>query len=482
MTYKHINIVLVACLVLLGPAWGAETQEKPNILFILVDDQGWSDLAVYGNPVIQTPAIDQLAREGVRFTNAYADPVCAPTRAALQTGQYPARLKMTGIPNPHQRPYAKLVPAQVRWQLPLEYTTLAEALADAGYVSGLFGKWHLGYKDTHQPEDQGYVYPEARDLAGPYRAAVDSFVAQNPYKGLGAQFLQSVRFIEQNRDKPFFCFVSYNMVHTALEARPALTEKYKKIVSKTRTVIHPQYAAMCETIDESVALFDDVLKALGLHENTVVIYYSDNGGVIEERGFLFHGYEEVVTHNWPLRSEKGSLFEGGIRVPLIVRWPGHTAPGTVADAPVMCVDFLPTFLDFANGKLPKNQTIDGQSFVPALLDGTMATRDIFWHYPHYHHSRPASAIRSGDYKLIWFYENESAELYNLAHDIGEQYNVAEEEPEVARRLKAKLDAWLKETQAELPTENPAYNYDLELLWGPRMKNEAYQNSNKKYGL
>lgn len=462
---------------------------NPNILFVLVDDMGWSDPSCYGNPVIQTPNIDQLARDGMRFTNAYADPVCAPSRAAIQTGLSSARLRMTGVPNGHRRPWAKLLPPEIYWQLPLEYHTIAEVLSENGYVSGIFGKWHLGYDEKHQPDDQGYVFPRDIPLTGEYADQVTAWVENNPYKGIGKQVMQSVQFLEQYQNQPFFCFVSYNMVHTGLEARPELVDKYKEIMARNRTVIHPVYAAMCETVDETLALFDDVLETLGIAQNTVLIFASDNGGVVEERGFLFHGFEELVTHNWPLKGEKGSLYEGGVRVPMIVRWPGKIQAGSESADPMHLVDLFPTFLEITGshevkGRIKgKGSPYDGRSIVDILTGKPSGEdRDIFWHYPHYHHSRPASAIRSDRYKLIHFYEDGRSELYDLETDIGEWTDISYTRPEVVRELAAKLENWLEDTEALLPVDNPEYNYDLELLWGPRLNWQEIRESNRKYGL
>ena len=481
-------VVLVLGLLFSLESIHSQQGDPPNILFILVDDMGWSDPSGYGNPVIQTTNIDRLANEGMKFTDAYADPVCAPSRAALQTGLSSARLRMTCVPNGHRRPWARLVPPEIYWQLPLEHETIAEALSATGYVSGIFGKWHLGYDEAHQPQDQGYALPENVPLTGSYADLVESWTANNPYKGIGKQVLESIRFIEQNSGQPFFCCVSYNMVHTGPEARMELVDKYKKICSATRTIIHPVYAAMCETVDETIPLFDEVLESLGIKDKTIVIFASDNGGVIEERGFLFHGFEELVTHNWPLKGEKGSLYEGGIRIPLIVRWPGYIQAGSVTHHPVHLVDFFPTFLEVAGIRMGSDHTNAGQNLEGAsildILSGNEISqdRDICWHYPHYHHSRPASAIRSGRYKLIRFYETGHQELFDLKEDIGEQYDISETSPDITSILTKKLDRWLNDVGASMPAENPDYRYDQELLWGPRLSWKEIRSSGCRYGL
>ena len=450
----------------------SHAQSKPNVLIILADDMGWSDPSCYGNPIIATPNIDAMARDGMKFTNAYADPVCAPTRAALQTGQYSARLQLTDVPNGHRRPYGKLIPPEIYWRLKREHVTIAEAIQSAGYVSGIFGKWNLGYDDNHQPDDQGYIYPQDKPIQGPYADKVNQWIKDNPQKGIGNQFKECVQFIEQNEDRPFFCIASYNMVHTAPEARRELVDKYKKIVTKNRTIIDPVYAAMCETVDESVGLFREVLSALDLQNNTLVFFYSDNGGVVEERRYLFHGYENLVTNNWPLRDEKGTLYEGGIRVPLIAVWPGKIEKGSTNENVVHTIDFFPTILDLADIKNPENKILDGISMMALLMDKSFHTeRDLYWHYPHYHHSTPASAIRSGNYKLIHFYETDKSELYYLVNDIGEQYDLADSLSDIKNALQNKLNSWLKDVNAGMPKVNPFYDPARELIWGVRIPSE-----------
>ena len=474
--------ILILSLIL-GPLSGLLAQESHNVLLILVDDMGWSDLSCYGNPIIETPHIDGLAAKGIRFTNAYADPVCAPTRAAIQTGLYSARLKMTGVPNGHCRPFAKLIPPEIYWRLKPEYTTLAEALSGSGYVSGIFGKWHLGYDDDHQRDDQGYIYPEDLPLEGPYAVRVNQWISENSYKGIGNQVLKCIQFIEQHRDQPFFCIASYSMVHTKPEAREELVEKYRQKVALQRTITDPIYAAMCETVDETVGLFQTVLADLDLLENTLVIFCSDNGGVVEERGFLFNGYTRLVTHNWPLRDEKGTLYEGGIRVPFIASWPGHIEPGNLNKLPIHSIDIFPTLLELAGASIPLEIALDGISILPMLKGGKVKMqRDLFWHYPHYHHSTPASAIRSGDYKLIYFYETETYELYNLSKDLGEQYDLAGSERARGDELYARLEDWLQiGVKAGMPRKNPHYDPKRKLIWGDRIHPDLLK-SGKDFGL
>ncbi len=466
-------LILISCEVI--------GQQRPNIVLILADDMGWSDPGCYGNPIIQTPNIDQLAKEGMRFTNAYADPVCAPTRAMIQTGQYSAWLKLTGVPNGHRRPYAKLIPPEIYWKLKREHVTIAEAISEVGYTSGIFGKWHLGYGPDYQPDDQGYVNVSDQPFKGKYQNDLRSWIDANPEKLTGKILGESVKFIEQNKDQPFFCFVSFTAVHTKPEARKELVDKYKKIVANNRTTIDPTYAAMAEVMDEGIGWIRKALKENGLDKNTLIIFYSDNGGVIEERGFLFNGYPTLVTHNWPLRSEKGTLYEGGIRVPFVAVWPGQVKPGTTNDQMVHVVDFFPTILELTGAKVSK--TLDGTSFISYLKNNTLSTsRDLFWHYPHYHHSTPASAIRSGDYKLIYFYETEAVELYNLKEDIGEQFDLSETQTDKAKSLNEKLFGWLESVDADMPEINPFYNEKLQLIWGERMDHKWYTQEQYDFGL
>ena len=442
--------------------------ERPNILLIMADDLGWSDLGCYGNDLVDTPHIDALAREGVRFTNAYAMPVCTPTRVSIQSGKNPAKLKIQH-PNPHNRPWVKLTTPRQFWQLPLEEITIAEALADNSYISYHVGKWGLG----RTRQEHGYAPNPAAMPTGSYAAKITQWETNNPEKRMGQFLRQAVRFIEENKDGPFFCMFSPIQVHTGLEARADLVEKYSHRFARQRTSIHPAYAGMVETFDETVGLLMEVLDTLGLTENTVVMVCSDNGGVLNERGYVPGGWAENVTSNWPLRSEKGSLYEGGIRIPLIVRWPDKTNPGRASDDQVACYDFLPTFCDMAGIDF-KYLGLDGFP-IKSVLEGTnsIPSRDLFWHYPRYHHSTPSSAIISGRYKLIHFYEDGSNELYDLESDIGERFNLATTEPTLTARLKERLDAWLTAVDAAIPEPNPNFDPAKHLIWGPRPRDTWY---------
>lgn len=438
----------------------------PNIVFVLIDDMGWSDAGCYGNTFHETPNIDRLAQQGMRFTDAYAAcPVCSPTRASIMTGKYPATLNLTDFIPGHWRPWAKLVVPEFNQQLPFDEITFAEALKPAGYVSGAFGKWHLGGRD-HDPDTQGfddflvtggrYFYPNFRTTPkieikdGTYRADVLTD--------------QAVKFIKSNRDRPFVLYLSHHVVHIPLEAKQELIDKYERKPKPAHGVNNPIYAAMVEHADRSLGRVMQTLDELHLAENTVVIFFSDNGGLYRR----FDGVGPAVMSNAPLRAEKGTLYEGGIREPLIVRWPGVVEPGSTCSVPVSSVDFFPTFVEIAGLKNKVTHPIDGVSLVPLLKQTGGLDRDaLFWHYPHYHHSSPAGAIRAGDYKLIEYFEDGRLELYNLSKDIGEQHNLVREMPEKAKQLQQRLAAWRKSVGAKMPTPNPDYDPKRADQWGRR---------------
>jgi len=447
----------------------AVSRSNPNILLIMADDLGWSDLGCYGNEFIDTPHSDRLAMEGMRFTQAYAMPVCTPTRVSIQSGKNPDTLKIQH-PNPHNRPWGKLETPRQYWRLPLEETTIAEALAREGYVAYHVGKWGSGFSR----QAKGYAEnPEGMPI-GPYAERIARFESENSEKNLGRYLRQAVRFIENNQSGPFFCFFSPIQVHTTLEARPELVEKYNRRLASHRSAIHPIYAAMVEAFDDSIGLLLDVLDELDLAQNTLVVLCSDNGGVFNERGYVPGGWEENVTSNWPLRSEKGSLYEGGIRIPLIVRWPGKVLANSESPARVACYDFLPTFCDIAGVDI-SDLEVDGTSFSSEWQRiGSFQRDTLYWHYPRYHHSTPSSAAISGRYKLIHFYEDGRNELYDIDSDIGERFNLAETEPMLARSLKRQLDSWLRSVDAAIPQANPSFDPSKEVIWGPRPRDSWHE--------
>ncbi|NIA13942.1 MAG: sulfatase-like hydrolase/transferase [Nitrospiraceae bacterium] len=442
-----------------------DTKRPPNIVFILIDDLGWADVGCYGNTFNETPHIDALAKQGVRFTSAYAAcPVCSPTRASILSGQYPARIGITDFIPGHYRPYAQLeVPVNRQQYMPLETVTIAEALKTAGYTTGMFGKWHLGGME-YFPDKQGFdamLVTGGRhfkfDTHPDIELDEDAYLAETLTEYAEA-------FIEANQDKSFFLYLSHYAVHIPLEARQALIEKYEAKKKPATGVNNPIYAAMVEHVDDSVGQIMTKLRELDLEENTMVVFMSDNGG-------LYRRFDEAgpaVTSNAPLRDEKGTLYEGGIREPLIVRWPGVVDAATTCDEPVTSVDFYPTFLDVSGAAQPHAHILDGVSLVPLLKGGKRLKRkNIYWHYPHYHHSTPAGAVRAGDWKLIEFFEDGRLELYNLRDDIGETRNLAAEQPKRAEKLRKRLAAWRDSLDAAMPVPNPNHDPARATEWGRR---------------
>ena len=425
---------------------------------------GWPDAGCYGNRFNETPNIDRLAAQGMRFTDAYtASPVCSPTRVSIMAGQYPARVGINDFIPGHQRPYEKLkTPVNRTQYLPLEVTSLAEVLKPAGYATGYFGKWHLGGRE-HFPDAQGFdswLVSVGRHFH--FRTTPPVDIEEGTYL---TEFLtdHAEKFIEEHREQPFLLYLSHYAVHIPLEARQELIEKYEAKEKPPEGVNNPVYAAMVEHVDQSVGRIMAKLDELGLADNTVVVFTSDNGGLRQR--YDLQG--PIVSSNAPLRDEKGSLYEGGIRVPLIVRWPEVIEPGTTSSEPVSSIDFYPTFVDIAGTPPPVNQVLDGVSLRPVLEQRGALDRDaIYWHYPHYHHSTPAGAIRAGDWKLLEFFEDGRLELYNLDDDISESRNLAESLPDKTAELREKLAAWRDELDADMPGPNPDYDPARAHEWGP----------------
>jgi len=442
-----------------APFAAAQTR-RPNIVFVLIDDMGWTDLGCFGSTLYQTPNIDRLAKEGMKFTSAYAAcAVCSPTRAAVMTGKYPARLHLTDWIPGRVPPGLKMKPPAWKPQLALEETTIAEALKPAGYVSASIGKWHLG-GESHYPEKQGFDV----NFGGCHMGAPPTFFypynIPNIKDGKPGEYLtdrlttEALNFIERSKSQPFFLYLPHYGVHTPIEAKADVAERYRKRMKPGQAHTHPEYAAMVESIDDSVGRIMKKLDELKLTQNTIVIFTSDNGGVVGRRH---------ITSNAPLREEKSTLYEGGIRVPMIVRWPGVVTPGSVCDTAVSSVDHLPTLADAAGVAAPAG--VDGVSLMPLLKQQTGFQRDaIYWHYPHYNFHqplipmRPAGAIRRGDFKLIEFYEDGALELYNVREDIGERKNLVLNQPEKAKELHAALAAWCKSVGAQMPIPTPE-NYN-----------------------
>jgi arylsulfatase A-like enzyme len=463
---NHLLRLVLSLLVLtlqcsLSVSWSdAAEPSRPNLLLIMVDDLGWMDLHCQGNARLHTPNIDRLAEQGMRFTDAYAAaPVCSPTRAAVLTGLAPARLKITNhIPDqPRFTPKdAKLLPAKMLDHLPPEHVTIAERLKAAGYATGFFGKWHLAGSSIPNKQGQGdqRYYPERQGfdvnlggtaMGGPF-SFFDPYNLHNLPPRRRGEYMpdrladEVIQFVEKNRQQPFLAFLWNYTVHWPMEAPQPLVDKYKQRTDLGP--LDPRYAAMIEALDGSIGRIVAKLDELQLANDTLVIFTSDNGA--------FGG----VADNRPLRAAKGYLYEGGIRVPLIIRWPGVVKPATQCSTPVVSMDFFPTILE-AVGLEPDEQTpLDGESLLPLLKQtGDLRRSEIYFHYPNYAFhgdNRLGSAVRQGDYKLIERFEDGSVELYNLRQDIGETKNLAGELPDRAGQLRQKLDEWRKATAAEMP--------------------------------
>jgi len=456
-------------------------KKKPNFLFILVDDLGWKDLGCFGSTFYETPNIDRLCKESMKFTDAYAAcPVCSPTRASIMTGKYPARMGTTdwfGAPQPdavqkHWTRNKPLLPAPYKEELPLEEVTIAEALKEDGYATFFAGKWHLGKTEEFWPEHQGFDINKGGWASGSPSGEGKYFPPYgNPRlkDGPPGEHLpnrlatETVKFITDNQDKPFLAYLSFYSVHTPLMTRKDLEQKYEKrreILrleakwgkegnNKVRLVQeNAVYAGMVEAMDQACGKVLGALKELKLEDNIVVFFMSDNGGLSTAEGW--------PTSNLPLRGGKGWLYEGGIREPVLVKWPGVIKPGSICSEPVISTDFYPTMLEMADLPSKHKQHVDGKSWVPLLKSKKIDRGPLFWHYPYYGNQggSPGSAVRNGDWKLIVWYEDNRRELYHLKDDIGEQHNVIDENPEVANRLYTELQAWLREMDAKMPSPNP----------------------------
>jgi len=456
---------------------------QPNIVFILMDDLGWADIGCYGSSFYETPNLDLLAREGMRFSDAYAScPVCSPTRASVMTGKYPARVRVTNwIPGANS---GKLLSAPYLHYMPLEDKTLAEALREGGYTTWHVGKWHLGEDRKYRPDHRGFD----ENIGGcgwgcPMKGYFSPWGIPALADGPQGEYLtdrlttETKRLIrERDKDKPFFLNLWYYLVHTPIQAKPELKAKYEakarmlgldrkdpievgetmrfeggrdRHVMRRRFQGDAGYAAMVQSMDDSIGEVIQLLKNEGIYEETILVFTSDNGGLSTAEG--------SPTCNAPLSEGKGWMYEGGTRECLIVRWPGVTMPDSFCDVPVTSTDFYPTFLEAAGLDAMPDQHADGVSIAPLLRgEGKLDREAIFWHYPHYSNQggKPGCSVRSGDWKLIEFFEGNRLELYNLREDIGEDRNLAAEKPETARRLRGLLHEWLREVGAKIPEPNP----------------------------
>lgn len=437
----------------------ASGTERPNIVVIMADDLGWMDLHCQGNSRLDTPNLDRLAAQGMRFTNGYAaSPVCTPTRAAMMTGQSPARLAITnhapGNGQNFRLPGSTLQAADWSTFLPLEHETIAERLKDAGYATGFVGKWHLSHKRGR--DDAGKFEPRLRpeyqgfdlNVGGCSNGGPPSYFA--PYRipaikdGPDGEYLperladECIAFVRKNLDEPFFLSWWNYSVHYPFEAPAELIAKYKERVGPG--IKNPTYAAMIEGMDRAIGRFLESLDEMGASKNTLLIFTSDNGA--------------WGTDMRPLRGQKGHLWEGGIRVPWIVRWPGHVIPASMCSTPIISTDTYPTILDAVGLKPRRGKILDGVSIVPLLKQtGTLSRDALFFHYPNYafhKKNRLGSAIREGQFKLILRYDDYSVELYDLQSDIGETRNLASDKPKLAARLRQRLEDWLRTSGARLP--------------------------------
>ena len=476
---KSLTAFVLTLLVAL-PAMAEQT--RLNFVVILVDDLGWMDVSCQGSDYYRTPHVDRLAAEGIRFTNAYAAcAVCSPTRAAVQTGRYPGRVGVTdwiralfqrggqGTPDRNPTEYVGgknrklLCPPNPFW-MEHEELTIAEALGAAGYKSAYIGKWHLG-DEAWYPPGQGYTvnkggcdYGQPPSYFDPFnqpkhkhpmiRAGIPGLPGRQPGQYLThREAEEAVELIEKWQDEPFFLQVGHYAVHTPIQAIAEVAAKYER---EGKSAVNAKYAAMVESFDDSTRDILEALERTGVAERTVVIFTSDNGG-LDRNG--------SPTENAPLRSGKGYPYEGGIRVPFLVRWPGQVPAGTVSDEPVCSIDIFPTIMEAARVPLPTDRQIDGISLVTHMKSAakTPLQRDeLIWHFPHYRHAPgPYSIIRQGDWKLLHYYEG-IQELYNLSDDLGEAHDLSQEQPERVQQLEQRLMTRLKQMGAKLPIPNPDY--------------------------
>lgn len=481
MSWCSFRLSVVALTLVGIPAATSAQDAATNVVLIIVDDLGWRDLGVTGSPLYDTPAIDRLAREGTRFSRFYsASPVCSPTRASLMTGRNPARLAITNWIGGEQQ--GQLRQADYERALPLEEVTIGDALRARGYATGYIGKWHLG-TNQFMPSHQGFDTIIAVNNAGqpgsyfpPYGrvgapTAVPDLDDDPPDAYLTDRLTDAaVRFIATRRREPFLLVLAHYTVHTPLEAPAALVAEYEKEIGTTgstpttepiteRTAAtrsrqdHAVYAAMVETLDRSIGRITDTLRTLGLDDRTAVVFVSDNGGLS-----TVQGSRPGPTSNLPLRAGKGWLYEGGIRVPLIVRWPGVTRPGTVIGTPATTDDLFPTLLELAGAARSTDVPLDGLSLAPLFRGDSLPSRPLFWHFPHYHGSgnRPSGVVRDGNYKLLEWFEDGRVELYDLASDSTETHDISAERPQMAVRLLRLLRDWRERIGARMPTPNPEW--------------------------
>lgn len=442
--------------------WGAE--RPPNVVFILADDLGWADLGCYGSKYHKTPNLDRMAKEGTRFTFAYAAcPVCSPTRSSIMTGRYPARATINitdWLPGRPDRPDQRLLRPTLNADLPAEEVTLASALKKAGYTTGHIGKWHLGGEKA-TPQQRGFDSNIAGDHTGTPLSYFAPYVnkAGRTMPGLEqapqGEYLtdrlttEAEKFIEAHQAKPFYLYLAHYAPHTPLRGKPDKVAQYK--AGPLGQQGNPNYAAMLESLDESVGRILKKLDDLKLSDNTIVVFTSDNGGLA-----TLEGMASPATINSPLREGKGYLYEGGIRVPLLVKWPGVAKPGTTNSDAVCSIDFFPTLLAACGAT--SDAKPDGVN-IRSVFNGEPLKREaLYWHYPHYANqgSKPGGAIRMGNYKLVEFYETGRQELFDVVKDAGEGRNLSAEKPDLVKEMATKLEAWRQAIGAKMMKPNPNF--------------------------
>ncbi|SEN27595.1 sulfatase [Paenibacillus sp. OV219] len=461
-----------------------QPKKKPNLLFILIDDMGWKDLGCYGSTFYETPNLDRLAAEGMRFTDAYAAaPVCSPTRASIMSGKYPANVGVTNWIGGQTA--GKLIDAPYIKHLPLQEKSVAFALKEQGYRTWHVGKWHLGGQQYY-PDKHGFDFNIGGCSWGmPLNGFFSPYGIETLEEGPDGEYLtdrltdEAIQLIRQNDETPFFLNLWHYAVHIPIEVSAELTDRFaekarvlgldqleafvegepfpcehKQHLRVQRRILQsdPAYAAMIYNLDWNIGRLIEALEETGQLEDTVIVFTSDNGGLATAEG--------SPTCNSPLQEGKGWMYEGGVREPLIVRWSGVVKSGSVSEIPVTSPDFYPTLLEMAGVDLLPEQHEDGVSLVPLLKGAESLGRDnLFWHYPHYGNQggTPGSSVREGDYKLIEFFEDGRLELYNLRTDLSEEHNIAKQQPELAERLHQKLRGWRERIEAEIPVGNPAFS-------------------------
>lgn len=499
---KRAEILFLFCLslsfFLAGCGQYVEEKRKPNILFILADDLGNHDLGCTGSKFYETPNIDRIAAEGMHFSNGYAGcQVCSPSRATIMSGKFPARHGITdwigartGETWRKAGRFNKLLPPEYRRELPHEYTTLPEAMKQAGYKTFFAGKWHLGGEGSF-PEDHGFEInhggfhggsPASGRYFSPFNNPKMPDLPEEAGMSLSMKLAkETVSFLRENKDSTFFAFLSFYAVHSPLQTSQEKWAKYRQKaedmgIAETAFKMghflpirqvqdHPVYAGLLETMDDAIGTVLNTLDELGLADNTIVIFTSDNGGVAAGDAF--------ATSNLPLRGGKGYQFEGGLRVPYFIKVPWLDIAGKKSDAPVSGADFYPTLLELVSVDLKPEEHQDGRSLVPLMTGSTIETRPLIWHYPHYGNQggEPSGVIRLGEWKLIHYYEDGHKELYNLSMDPEEQHDLSSEHPDITKRLSDQLFAYLTDVGAQFPAQDPEYDPELEKAYLKKIAEE-----------